>query len=85
VALNAQATVSPQFSLAAEQPQGIDQIMLEERLNEICASKNVQIRLFLLLIVVIVSAISPFKNIKTRRAGGFVSGAVVQSALDRTP
>jgi hypothetical protein len=31
------------------QPERIDQIMLEERLNEICASKNVQIRPFLLL------------------------------------
>jgi hypothetical protein len=31
------------------QPQRIDQIMLEERLNEICASKNVLIRPFLLL------------------------------------
>ncbi len=26
------------------QPEGIDQVMLEERLNEICASINVQIR-----------------------------------------
>jgi len=36
--------------------------MLEERLNEICASINVQIRPFLLLILVIFSAICPFKN-----------------------
>jgi hypothetical protein len=28
------------------QPEGIDQIMLHERLNEICASINVQIRPF---------------------------------------
>jgi len=44
------------------QPERIDQIMLEERLNEICASINVQIRPFLLLILVIFSAICPFKN-----------------------
>lgn len=31
------------------QPERIDQIMLDERLNEICASINVQIRPFLLL------------------------------------
>ena len=31
------------------QPERIDQIMLEERLNEICASINAQIRPFLLL------------------------------------
>lgn len=31
------------------QPERIDQIMPEERLNEICASINVQIRPFLLL------------------------------------
>ena len=31
------------------QPERIDQIMLDERLNEICASLNVQIRPFLLL------------------------------------
>ena len=31
------------------QPQRIEQIMLEERLNEICTSKNVHIRPFLLL------------------------------------
>src|SRR5215469_17210447 len=31
------------------QPERIDQVMLEERLNEICASINVQIRPFLLL------------------------------------
>jgi len=31
------------------QPERIDQIMLEERLNEICASTNMQIRAFLLL------------------------------------
>jgi hypothetical protein len=31
------------------QPERIDQVMLDERLNEICASINVQIRPFLLL------------------------------------
>jgi hypothetical protein len=31
------------------QPERIDQIMLEERLNEICASINVQIRPYLIL------------------------------------
>ena len=31
------------------QPERIDQIMLHERLNEICTSINVQIRPFLLL------------------------------------
>jgi hypothetical protein len=31
------------------EPELIDQIMLEERLNQICASINVQIRPFLLL------------------------------------
>src|SRR5215831_3200952 len=36
------------------QPERIDQIMLEERLKEICASINVQIRPFLLLCEVMV-------------------------------
>ena len=44
------------------QPERIDQIMLEERLNEICASINVQIRPFLLLNFGDFSAISPFRN-----------------------
>src|SRR5215472_7273408 len=48
-AIGKQAFSTTQRNRKYLQPERIDQIMLEERLNEICASINVQIRPFLLL------------------------------------
>ena len=48
-AIGKQSFSTAQYDRKYLQPEGIDQIMLEERLNQICASPNVQIRPFLLL------------------------------------